>query len=121
MDAERIAEILKEHRVCDCGCGECVQCAKQWRSDEPHPCELATLAAEAERLRAALEDAWQRMDRARAVLHKDENSNWGVLDTSLARAKLTAAALETGAQDLAAQADAEADWWAEMKEARMRP
>lgn len=44
-----------------------------------------------ERLREALEDAWDRMDRARNIItggNPREHNNWGMLDTSADRKAL---------------------------------
>lgn len=51
----------------------------------------SNLQGEVERLRAALDDAWKRMDRARGLLTNGRPTpecNWGMLDTSLDRAAL---------------------------------
>lgn len=50
--------------------------------------EVERLRAENAELREALEDAWERMDRARGIIYREVYNNWGMLDTSLARAAL---------------------------------
>lgn len=50
--------------------------------------ERDALADQNRRLREALTNAWDRMDRARAILFKPEIANWGILDTTLDRAAL---------------------------------
>lgn len=47
--------------------------------------ELAAMTAERDRLREALVDACERMERARGILRKPGESEWAMLDTAALR------------------------------------
>lgn len=50
--------------------------------------ELAAAKAENQRLRRALEDAWERMDRAIAIITGNSGFGWEMLNTTLDRKAL---------------------------------
>lgn len=99
MDAERIAEILGEH--VDNGYGACWKCSTM-AVKYGHPCEtfeLASLAAEAERYRAALEELKATVQSVCEAGHVDF-PGLEILGEALGESDepLAAAALETGVQ-----------------------